>query len=181
MRVDPARVPTVRASAPAPRPADAAAIARARLSPDWRVRLAVRLAAELGLRRGEVARVRGCDLVRDLHGWSLIVHGKGGKSRTVPLSDSLASEVQAHGPGWVFPGADSGHVSPEWIGRLVGRELPRGVTMHALRHSFATRAYERTGDLVAVQRVLGHESPQTTLRYLAIADETLRAVVEAVA
>lgn len=181
VRVDPARVPTVRASSPAPRPADAAAIARARLSRDWRVRLAVRLASELGLRRGEVARVRGCDLVRDLRGWSLIVHGKGGKSRTVPLSDSLASEVQAHGPGWVFPGADSGHVSPEWIGRLVGRELPRGVTMHALRHSFATRAYERTGDLVAVQRVLGHESPQTTLRYLAIADETLRAVVEAVA
>ena len=85
------------------------------------------------------------------------------------------------GPGWLFPGADSGHVSAEWIGRLVGRALPRGVTMHALRHSFATRAYERTGDLVAVQRVLGHESPQTTLRYLAIADQTLRAVVEAVA
>lgn len=179
--VDPSRVPTVRASAPAPRPADAAAIARARLSPDWRVRLAVRLASELGLRRGEVAKVRGCDLVRDLHGWSLIVHGKGGKPRTVPVPESIAVEIQGHGPGWLFPGADSGHVSAEWIGRLVGRALPRGVTMHALRHSFATRAYERTGDLVAVQRVLGHESPQTTLRYLAIADETLRAVVEAVA
>ena len=179
--VDPSRVPTVRASAPAPRPADAAAIARARLSPDWRVRLAVRLASELGLRRGEVAKVRGCDLVRDLHGWSLIVHGKGGKPRTVPVSESIAVEIQGRGPGWLFPGADSGHVSAEWIGRLVGRALPPGVTMHALRHSFATRAYERTGDLVAVQRVLGHESPQTTLRYLAIADQTLRAVVEAVA
>ena len=145
------------------------------------MRLAVRLASELGLRRGEVAKVRGCDLVRDLHGWSLIVHGKGGKARTVPVPESIAVEIQGHGPGWLFPGADSGHVSAEWIGRLVGRALPRGVTMHALRHSFATRAYERTGDLVAVQRVLGHESPQTTLRYLAIADETLRAVVEAVA
>ena len=34
---------------------------------------------------------------------------------------------------------------------------------------------------MAVQRVLGHESPQTTLRYLAIADESLRAVVESAA
>jgi putative tyrosine recombinase len=154
---------------------------RARSSSDWRVRLAVRLASELGLRRGEVARVRGSDLVRDLRGWSLIVHGKGGKARIVPIAADLALEVDRRGPGWLFPGADAGHVSPEWIGRLVGRALPAGVTMHALRHRFATRAYERTGDLVAVQRILGHESPQTTLRYLAIADETLRAVVEAVA
>lgn len=179
--VDIARIPSVRASAPAPRPADDGAVMRARSSSDWRVRLAVRLASELGLRRGEVARVRGSDLVRDLRGWSLIVHGKGGKARIVPLADDLALEVERRGPGWLFPGADAGHVSPEWIGRLVGRALPSGVTMHALRHRFATRAYERTGDLVAVQRILGHESPQTTLRYLAIADETLRAVVEAVA
>ena len=157
--VDPARIPSVRASAPAPRPADDGAVMRARSSSDWRVRLAVRLASELGLRRGEVARVRGSDLVRDLRGWSLIVHGKGEKARIVPLAADLALEVERRGPGWVFP----------------------GVTMHALRHRFATRAYERTGDLVAVQRILGHESPQTTLRYLAIADETLRAVVEAVA
>lgn len=118
--VDPSRVPTVRASAPAQRPADAAAIARARLSPDWRVRLAVRLASELGLRRGEVAKVRGCDLVCDLHGWSLIVHGKGGKPRTVPVSESIAVEIQGHGPGWLFPGADSGHVSAVGSGGWLG-------------------------------------------------------------
>ena len=181
VQVDPSLIPTVRASAPAPRPADDAAVLRARSSSDWRVRLAVRLASELGLRRGEVARVRASDLVRDLYGCALIVHGKGGKCRTVPISSSLAVEIEARGSGWLFPGDDAGHVSPEWLGRLVGRALPPGVTMHALRHRFATRAYERTGDLVAVQRILGHESPQTTLRYLAIADESLRAVIEAAA
>ena len=179
--VDPARIPTVRASAPAPRPADDMAVIRGRRAEDWRVRLAVRLAAELGLRRGEVARVRTSDLVHDLRGWSLIVHGKGGKRRIVPIGDELADELAARGPGWVFPGAEAGHVSAGWLGRIVARELPAGVTMHSLRHRFATRAYERTGDLVAVQRVLGHESPQTTLRYLAIADESLRAVVESAA
>ncbi len=143
--------------------------------------LAVRLASELGLRRGEVARVRASDIVRDVRGASLIVHGKGGKARTVPMPPGLVAAVEARGPGWTFPGDDAGHVSPEWLGRLVTRALPPGVTMHALRHRFATRAYERTGDLVSVQRILGHESPHTTLRYLAIADEALRAVVEAAA
>ena len=179
--VDVSALPSVRASAPAPRPADDEAVGRALQTPDWRVHLAVRLASELGLRRGEVARVRASDIVRDLHGASLIVHGKGGKVRTVPIVTSLVDELEARGPGWIFPGADAGHISPEWIGRLVTRALPPGVTMHALRHRFATRAYERTGDLVSVQRVLGHESPHTTLRYLAITDEALRAVVEAAA
>lgn len=179
--VDVAALPSVRASAPAPRPADDEAVRRALQSADWRVHLAVRLASELGLRRGEVARVRASDIVRDVRGASLIVHGKGGKVRTVPIATSLVDQLEARGPGWLFPGADAGHISPEWIGRLVTRALPPGVTMHALRHRFATRAYERTGDLVSVQRVLGHESPHTTLRYLAIADEALRAVVEAAA
>ena len=111
----------------------------------------------------------------------MIVHGKGGKARTVPMPPGLVAAVEARGPGWTFPGDDAGHVSPEWLGRLVTRALPPGVTMHALRHRFATRAYERTGDLVSVQRILGHESPHTTLRYLAIADEASRAVVEAAA
>ena len=179
--VDVSALPSVRASAPAPRPADDEAVRHALQSTDWRVHLAVRLASELGLRRGEVARVRASDIVRDVRGASLIVHGKGGKARTVPIVTSLVDQLEARGPGWVFPGADAGHLSPEWLGRLVTRALPPGVTMHALRHRFATRAYERTGDLVSVQRILGHESPHTTLRYLAIADEALRSVVEAAA
>ena len=178
MRMDVEKIPTIRASSPAPRPADDLAIRRAMRSEDPRVRLAVRLAAFLGLRRAEVARVRVSDVVEDLLGFSLIVHGKGGKPRTIPITADLAQEIRDQGPGYVFTGADHGHLSPAWIGTLVGRELPSGVTMHSLRHRFATAAYERTGDLVGVQRVLGHTSPQTTLRYLAIADASLRRVVE---
>ncbi|MCI6556039.1 MAG: tyrosine-type recombinase/integrase [Schaalia hyovaginalis] len=175
------RIPTIRASAPSPRPADDPSVRRAIASEDWRVSLAVRLAAELGLRRGEVAKVRGCDVVSDLLGYSLIVHGKGDKTRTIPITLDLAQSITEHGSGWTFEGNDHGHLSPAWIGRIVGRALPTGVTMHSLRHRFATRAYERTSDLVAVQKILGHTSPQTTLRYLAIADMSLRRVVEAVA
>ena len=53
--------------------------------------------------------------------------------------------------------------------------------MHALRHRFTTRAYRATRDLVAVQKVLGHASPETTLVYLQMSDDALRRVVEAAA
>lgn len=174
-------VPSVRSSDPAPRPAPPAAIARGLSSSDPRVHLMVRLGAELGMRRGEVARVHSRDLVRDLMGWSLVVHGKGGKTRILPLTDSLATAILARPSGFVFPGGDHGHLSPQWVGKLVGRALPPGVTMHALRHSFASRGFERTRNLVAVQKALGHASPSTTLRYILLPAQDVREVIESVA
>ncbi len=174
-------IPSVRSSDPAPRPAPPAAIARGLASDDPRVVLMVRLGAELGMRRGEVARVHSRDLIRDLMGWSLVVHGKGGKTRVLPLTDSLADALLALPKGYAFPGADSGHLSPQWVGKLVGRALPEGVTMHALRHSFASRGFAQTRNLVAVQHALGHASPSTTLRYILLPPEDVREVVEAIA
>lgn len=175
------RIPSVRQSAPSPHPADARAVDMALESDDPRVALMVRLAVEAGLRRGEVARAHSRDLVGDLLGRSLIVHGKGGKQRIVPLTDDLAEAVANQGAGWLFPGGDHGHLSAPWVGRLVGRALPAGVTMHALRHRFASTAYAETMNLVGVQRLLGHASPAVTLRYVAVPDASLRQVVEAVA
>lgn len=173
-------IPSVRSSDPAPRPAPPAAIARGLASEDPRVVLMVRLGAELGLRRGEVARIHSRDLVRDLTGWSLVVHGKGGRTRVLPLADSLADALLAQPAGFIFPGSDHGHLSPQWVGKLVGRALPGGVTMHALRHAFASKGFARTRNLVAVQRALGHASPSTTLRYILLPDEDVREVIEAV-
>lgn len=174
-------VPGIRQSPGKPHPASDHAVELALSSCDPRVVLAVRLSAEAGLRRGEVARVNvSRDLISDLLGRSLIVHGKGGKERTVPLTESLADALEDAGTGFAFPGADHGHLSPAWIGTIVGRALPAGVTMHALRHRFASMAYAGTNDLVAVQTLLGHSSPAITLRYVAMPDAQLRRVVNVV-
>lgn len=174
-------IPSVKKAPPNPHPASDGALDACLLSGDWRVRLAARLSAELGLRRAEVACINSDrDLIETAEGTSLIVHGKGGKCRIVPIPAALTVILKGFS-GFIFPGQDDGHISPAWLGRLVSREMPSGVTMHALRHRFTTRAYRQTRDLVALQRVLGHSSPETTLVYLQLADDSLRRVVEAAA
>lgn len=191
MAEDPTRnLPTVRGGDPVARPVTDAELAAAlSASGDERWTLALRLAAELGLRRGEVARVHTADVVRSDDGGWLTVHGKGGKVRRVPLTDALALILSIRPAGYVFPGqvrerqahaAGAGHISARYLGKKIAELLPAGVTMHALRHRFATRAYSVDRDVFTVQRLLGHASPATTQRYVQVADSRLRALVEAV-
>lgn len=79
----------------------------------------------------------------------------------------------------MFPGKVDGHVSAHTMGTLVSRLLPEGVTMHALRHRFATTTYHVDRDVFSVQKLLGHASPQTTQGYVAVNDSNLRRLVEA--
>ncbi|GAA2951517.1 tyrosine-type recombinase/integrase [Microbacterium schleiferi] len=146
-----------------------------------RERLMLRLAAEVGMRRGEVALVHSDDLMEDLVGHSLVVHGKGGRTRIVPLPRSLARSLVDLPPGWAFPGNDGGHLSPRYVGKLVRDLLPGGWTMHTLRHRFGTRAYALTSDLLLVQEMLGHASPTTTRRYVEYDRARMRAAVEELA
>lgn len=141
----------------------------------------IRLAGELGLRRGEVAVVHSKDIVKNGAGHSLIVHGKGAKDRLVPLPRGLAVVLREYGDGYIFPGDDNGHLSPRYVGKLISRTMPEGWTMHTLRHRFATRAYALDRDLLTVQTLLGHASPTTTRLYVRLPDEALRATVEKLA
>nr|WP_231974795.1 tyrosine-type recombinase/integrase [Mycobacterium sp. E1747] len=150
---------------------------------DARVLLMARLAGEAGLRRAEVAQVHTNDLIDHPEGPQLIVHGKGGKQRVVPITTSLAVEIahaRPHG-GFVFPGQIDGHVSPGHVGKLVSKAMPPGWSMHKLRHRFATRGYAGTGNLRAVQEALGHASVATTQRYTAVSSSEVRRVSEAAA
>lgn len=146
-----------------------------------RERLICRLAAEHGLRRSEVAQVHSDDLIEDLDGWTLRVHGKGGRQRLVPLLDEVATELRKLPNGWAFPGRDHGHLSPRWVGKLITRLLQEDYTMHKLRHRAGTLWWESSGhDLFVVQELLGHASPATTRVYVKVAAKRMRhAVVEA--
>lgn len=151
-----------------------------------RERLMARLAAEAGLRRAEVACLRRADLVQEADGWTLMVHGKGDKQRMVPITHSLADGIRAYSSGWsprgfIFPGQDHGHASPNWVGKLISDLMPPGWSMHKLRHRYATRGYAGTHNLRAVQEALGHASVATTQRYTAVTSSEVRAVSESAA
>lgn len=174
--VDPAlELPRVRRTPPRARPLPEDHALAALAAADERQALMVRLAGEHGLRRAEIAVVHTRDVQADLLGYSLCVHGKGGRTRMVPLDDDVAAVILDAG-GYAFPGQIDGHLSPAWVGKLVQRLLPQGWTTHTLRHRFATRAYAESADVFGVQELLGHASPATTLRYVQLPDDTARRI-----
>lgn len=174
-----ARLPRVKPAEPVPMPIPPAALAEALGRADEREWLILRLAVEAGLRRAEIARIHvGRDLVRDLLGWSLVVHGKGGKVRVLPLPASLAMALLARGQGHAFEGAIDGHLSARRVGELAQGVLPAPWTIHKLRHRFATDMHDEYRNLEAVRKLLGHASVATTQRYVATDDAVLRAMME---
>ena len=186
--VDPTeKLPKVRTNEPTPRPAADQEYALALQRADERWALALRCAAELGLRREEVSRIHSADLIRRTDGTWLTVHGKGSKTRVLPVPPDLASVILRRPEGYLFPGRivekqrhkGSGHLSARYLGKQIGGLLPEGVTMHALRHRFATRAYHHNRDVFTLQKLLGHASAATTQRYVQVSDAHMRTLVEA--
>lgn len=170
-------IPRVKPSEPMPMPIPESKLRVALAAADDRTRLILRLAAEAGLRRGEIARIHADDLHEDLDGPALLVHGKGDKLRIVPLSEGLSAALRLRsGGGWVFPGSwGPGHLSPRRVGELAIAALPAPWTLHKLRHRFGTVVHDGCRDLIVVQQLLGHASLATTQRYVATSRVQLRA------
>ncbi|WP_449280965.1 tyrosine-type recombinase/integrase [Leucobacter sp.] len=172
-------LPRVKTLPGVPRPTPDRIYLKAILHADVRTRLILRLAGECGLRRGEIAHIHTVnDLMNDLIGWSLLVHGKGGRDRVVPLPDGIALELLDLPEGWAFPGRINGHLSPRRIGELATEVLDGEWTLHTIRHRFATRTYSIDHDVFAVQDLLGHASAETTRRYVARDSRRLRTLVQ---
>lgn len=174
--VDPAAdLPPVHRGLPQPRPVAEAVWRTDRESADARVRLMIDLGAQLGLRRAEIAAVHRKDVVADGTGWALIVHGKGRRQRTLPLTDAMAARLM-RASGWVFPSRrPDTHLTPDRVGRLLQLASHGEWSTHQLRHRFASTVYNATGDLLSTQQLLGHSKPETTQGYVRVADERLRA------
>lgn len=148
----------------------------------------LRLAAEAGLRRAEIARIHTRDLRHTASGAQLLVHGKGSRERVVPIAADIAELIAlgagGHTPGlgdkgWLFPSTKGGHLGPPRVGGLCAKALPGIWTVHQLRHRFATRAYRGTRNLRAVQELLGHSNLAITERYTAVDDDEMRAAMMA--
>lgn len=169
------RLPRVQIARGLPRPCPDTAI-RAALNDvtDERIVVAIRLGAEAGLRRMEIAGLRR-DAVEGCAGnYRLRIRGKGGHERIVPISDDLAAPLLDIETVHIFPGMD-GPISARHLGKLIAAALPNNWTAHTLRHRYATAAYAASrGDLRVVQELLGHQSPATTARYTQISDESIR-------
>lgn len=162
------RVPPVAQRPGLPRPATEAQVTAGLRAWDPDTRLMVALAAECGLRRSEVAAVHE----RDLHDHGLYVRGKGGRQRWVPVPDPAVWRELASRRGWMFPGRFAGHLHPATVAKHV--KAAAAVPPHPLRHRYATRAYDGTGDLLAVQQLLGHASVATTQVYVGVSPDRLR-------
>lgn len=173
-----AALPRVRRPVGAPRPTPEDVFARALLRADARTRAILILAGYAGLRRSEIACVRLDDLSRDGDGWQLEVHGKGGKTRIIPVAASVAAVIrlrcEAEDSVWLLPSRDgSTHLTPGRVSRLASQVLPPQWSLHTLRHRFATAAYAAENDILAVRDLLGHANVATTQRYTRVASESL--------
>jgi integrase/recombinase XerD len=147
--------------------------------PGLRNRAALTTAYGAGLRVSEVARLRAADIDSD----RMVIRveqGKGGKDRYVMLSAQLLQILRAYWriarPGrWLFPGREAGRpvsvTTLQEACRGAAREagLSKPVTVHTLRHSFATHLLEAGTDIRIIQVVLGHARLATTARYTQVA------------
>lgn len=137
-----------------------------------RTRLCVSLMLFEGLRRGEVARLEwGHVRLRDRQ---MLISGKGGHERVLPISDVTASLLGQIGIGTSGPVVRSQTrphcgVTPATVSTLV-RETMRAAGLdespHALRHTAATDALRSGCDLRTVQKFLGHSTVVVTEAYL---------------
>lgn len=132
-----------------------------------------------GLRIGEAVGLNGAALPL---GETLVVTGKRGKTRMVPLLPQVRAAVEAYvalcpyalpRDAALFRGAKGGPLAPGLIRRAVQAAraqlgLGERTTPHALRHSFATHLLGRGADLRALQELLGHASLGSTQIYTAV-------------
>jgi site-specific recombinase XerD len=155
--------------------------------PSVRSRAALTTAYAAGLRVSEAVSLKITDV--DSERMTLRVeHGKGGKDRYVMLSPRLLEVLRAYWRVarpryWLFPGRGASRplnpVSLHRACRLAAAAagLDKRVTVHTLRHSFATHLLESGTNIRVIQLLLGHSNLSTTARYTQVATSTIHGTV----
>jgi integrase/recombinase XerD len=166
-------------------------------APGLKARAALSLAYGAGLRASEVVSLKVTDIDRERQ-VIRVEQGKGRKDRTAMLSPDLLALLRAWwraghqkgvmlapgsvGGGWLFPGQNP--VNPLTTRQLArifhgakdAAGIDKKVSLHTLRHCFATHLLEQKVDIRVIQVLLGHAKLNTTAHYSQVDSRTLKAV-----
>ena len=155
--------------------------------PGLKSRTALTTTYAAGLRVSETVRLK----VSDIESGRMMLRveqGKGGKDRYAMLSQQLLIILRGYWRlvrprHWLFPGRDENMPISQTVLHAACRSayqaagLTKRVTVHTLRHSFATHLLEAGSDIRIIQVLLGHSNLSTTARYTQVADTTIRRTV----
>ena len=161
-------------------------------APGLKARAALSLAYGAGLRASEVVSLK----VTDIDSQRQVIRveqGKGRKDRYAMLSDDLLGLLRAWWRvgcekgvmlpgGWLFAGQNPvNHLTTRQLSRvfhaaLDAAEIDKRVSLHTLRHCFATHLLEQKVDIRVIQVLLGHKKLDTTAHYSQVDSRTLKAV-----
>jgi len=159
-----------------------------KMAPSLQARVMLSIAYGCGLRASEVVRLRVCDIDSPQR-IIRVVQSKGRKDRNVMLPDEVLVLLREwwrerpvcrdmgipSGQRWIFPGRREGRpLTTRQLSRLFHQAveaagITKRVSLHSLRHSFATHLLERGTDIRKIQAVLGHDKLDTTARYTRVA------------
>jgi integrase/recombinase XerD len=156
-------------------------------APGLKYKVALSVAYGAGLRASEVVSLK----VSDIDSPRMLIRvepGKGRKDRSVMLSPHLLELLRAwwraaRPQGWLFPGQNP--VNPLTTRQLnrachaaaARAALDKPVSLHTLRHSFATHLLEQNIDIRVIQVLLGHAKLESTALYTRVATKTIRAIM----
>ena len=148
--------------------------------PSLKTRAALTTAYAAGLRASEAVGLK----VGNIDSGRMVIsveHGKGGKDRTVMLSAQLLAILRtywrlARPRHWLFPGRDEAKPIDVQVLHSACRSaraaagIDKRVTVHTLRHSFATHLLESGTDIRIIQVLLGHNNLSSTARYTQVSN-----------
>ena len=161
-------------------------------APNLKSKAALSVAYGAGLRASEVCHLK----ITDIDSERMLIRveqGKGARDRQAMLSPALLYLLRAWWReghrlskmlpnGWLFPGMDPvAPLSTRQLNRIckvaaTAANLNKRISMHTLRHSFATHLLEQQTDIRVIQVLLGHKKLTTTARYAHVATKTLSEV-----
>src|SRR5215470_1995208 len=156
-------------------------------APELKYKAALSVAYGAGLRASEVVSLK----VSDIDSKRMLIRveqGKGHKDRNVMLSPSLLNLLRtwwkaSRPQGWLFPGRDPAQpMTTRQLNRACHAaaqmaEINKHVSLHTLRHSFATHLLEQNIDVRVIQVLLGHAKLDTTALYTRVATKTISEVI----